>query len=749
MNYPTALTDCRQWVCWRYNPAGTGDTPESRPYCPNNGRKANLNDPGSWGTLREANDAMEKNGYAGVGYVFAKEDPYIGIEIEHCYDPESDTFSDLAQAIMRRQPTYAEFLPSGTGIHMIFAGEKPARGCQNYNDGIRMVVSGQYFAMTGNRVPGTSDMILPDNGAVAWIKATYITPQKKAASGISDGDAPAIVDNIPIFENKGQYYRVTDKNDIYPITNFVIRPVEMIASDDEMQLSANLEANNGKIVPITCMTTDLSSLQKFKMVLNSKTISLSFTGRDLDLEHLKAFLNTLEWPQKRGVKALGIYDHEGKMVYVSGDGAIDNTGSPVEGIVQLDKYKSIKSTIGDCRPIDKEKLMAVGSLLISYNESDKTVPILAWAAGCFLKEHFRISGIKFPHLFLIGEAGSGKSTTLERVLLPIFSNDRIIAASQATAFTLMKEAASSNVIPLPIDEFKPSKIDKSRLAVLYNHFRDAYDGHDGIRGRADQSIVTYKLSAPLIVAGEESANEPAIRERTVELLFSKKDLQDSKHSEAFTMLRSQGDTLSSLGRTLLQKALEISPDIVRSWWEEGMARINTKLPSRIVNNLACCYAGLKLLENVCMDFSLSFGEVFPIEVCSCITHLESAAKNYLLDGSEHNKSVVEETLEIISRMSYGLSDTCCIKGDKLYLWLPQLYDRYTKYRREFAIQGEVLDLKQFKKQLEHSVYFMAKNEQVYWGKVNHKCWVLDYKLLREKCDIETFADKVNAIDSGG
>lgn len=450
MNYPTALTNCRQWVCWRYNPAGTGDTPESRPYCPTNGRKANLNDPGTWGTLREANDAMEKNGYAGVGYVFAKEDPYIGIEIEHCYDPESDTFSDIVQAIMRRQPTYAEFLPSGTGIHMIFAGEKPARGCQNYNDGIRMVVSGQYFAMTGNRVPGTSDMILPDNGAVAWIKATYITPQKKAASGISDGDAPAIVDNIPIFEYKGQYYRVTDKNDIYPITNFVIRPVEMIASDDEMQLSANLEANNGKIVPITCMTTDLSSLQKFKMVLNSKTISLSFTGRDLDLEHLKAFLNTLEWPQKRGVKALGIYDHEGKMVYVSGDGAIDNTGSPVEGIVQLDKYKSIKSTIGDCRPIDKEKLMAVGSLLISYNESDKTVPILAWAAGCFLKEHFRISGIKFPHLFLIGEAGSGKSTTLERVLLPIFSNDRIIAASQATAFTLMKEAASSNVIPLPI-----------------------------------------------------------------------------------------------------------------------------------------------------------------------------------------------------------------------------------------------------------------------------------------------------------
>lgn len=173
-----------------------------------------------------------------------------------------------------------------------------------------------------------------------------------------------------------------------------------------------------------------------------------------------------------------------------------------------------------------------------------------------------------------------------------------------------------------------------------------------------------------------------------------------------------------------------------------MARINAKLPSRIVNNLACGYAGLKLLESVCMDFALSFGEVFPLEVCQCITHLESAAKNYLLDGSEHNKSVVEETLEIISRMSYGLNDTCRVDGDKLYLWLPQLYDRYTKYRRDFAIEGEVLDLKQFKKQLEHSVYFIAKNEQECIRGVNHKCWVLNYKLLQEKCDVEDFADKV-------
>ena len=742
MKIPTVLCNNRQWVCWRYDLARNGDTPERRPYCPNNGLKAKLDDPGTWGTYEEACQAREKNGYAGIGYVFSKKDLFIGIEVERCYDPETGTFNDMAQAIMKRQPTYTEFLPSGTGIHMIFTGEKPARCCQNPADGIRMVVYGEYFAMTGDRVPGTSDMILPDNGATAWIKDTYIKPanKKKNPDGIPEGETPTIVKGVPIVEYKGQYYRIKEE-DSYPITNFVIKPIEMIASDDEMQLSANFETVNGHIIPINCMTTDLSSLQKFKMVLNSKTISLSFTGRDLDLEYLKEYLNVLDWPQKRGVKALGIYDHEGKMVYVSGNGAIDSTGSRAEGIVQLEKYKSIKSSIAERHPIDKEKLLAIGSLLISYNERDKTVPILAWAAGCFLKEHFRISGIKFPHLFLIGEAGSGKSTTLERVLLPIFSSDRIIAASQATAFTLMKEAASSNVIPLPIDEFKPSKIDKTRLAVLYNHFRDSYDGHDGIRGRADQSIVTYNLSAPLIVAGEESASETAIRERTVELLFSKRDLQNAIYRMAFNLLSSQEDSLSRFGRTLLEKALGTSPDAARSWWQEGMERINPELPSRIVNNLACCYAGLRFLESVCEGFSLSFADVFTIDVSSCIAHLESAAKNYLLDGSLHNKSVVEETLEIMARMPYGLDFTTRIDKGKLYLCLSRLYDLYTKYRKECAITGEVLELRQFQKQLEHSEYFIQKNVQKYFDGTNHRCWVLDYNLLQQRCDVTGFAER--------
>jgi len=184
---------------------------------------------------------------------------------------------------------------------------------------------------------------------------------------------------------------------------------------------------------------------------------------------------------------------------------------------------------------------------MSYNEPAKTISILAWICGCFIKEHLRKKNVKFPHLMLIGEVGSGKSNTLERVIMPVFSRAKIIAAGQTTAFTLMKDAASSNVIPMALDEFKPSKIDKYRLDALLNHLRNSYDGQEGIRGRADQSIVSYELLAPLVVAGEESADEAAIRERSIELLFSKKDLKPIEYRMTFQELCRCTDLLGSFG----------------------------------------------------------------------------------------------------------------------------------------------------------------------------------------------------------
>ena len=540
-----------------------------------------------------------------------------------------------------------------------------------------------------------------------------------------------------IREQSGRYYRVKGEQ-VYPITNFIVHPLEMLVADDETQMTCDLVTVYGETFRQTFLTTDFGNLQKFKGVLNKRTISLSYTGSEGDLEILKGYLAGLEWSKKYGVKALGLYERDKRWVFVARDGAFAAGGETVEDMIQLEKHASIESVLPASAVISPEKLVQLGPLLLGYNEPAKTVTVLAWCAGCFLKEHLRKAGIKYPHLFLIGEAGSGKSNTMERVILPIFGRSKVVAAPQITAFTLMKDAASSNLFPQALDEFKPSKIEKTRLQALYNHFRDSYDGHEGVRGRADQSQVSYALLAPLVVAGEESPDEPAVRERGMELLFSKRDLKDASARASFQRISNLQDGLVRLGRELLDTALTLSTEAVRQWHIEALTLFNPALPSRVVNNLACCMVGVRLLEALCARLGLTWGQIFPIGVDAYIKHMEYAVREYLLDGGDANKSIIEQTLEVMDRMTVSQEHCAFSKDGKEVAFLfSRFYDEYTKYRRDHAIYGECLPYGQFIKQLKKSDLFLAfKTFRIGGG--TPKAFVLDYELIQKRCDVSGF-----------
>lgn len=840
MRFPKELTERRQWICWRLEPAAKRGKPTKVPYNPHTGRKASSTNAQTWGTLEEAESACQQYLYNGVGFVFTADDGLVGVDIDHCRDVQSGDLNEVAAAILARAQTYTEISPSGEGLHLFFHGTMPGAGNKNTKNGVEMYGHSRYFTMTGNAFPGCPDTIADGSDILPWIHAAYIKPEKpqrkgKAraaaseplsdaqvleraeladqgeafralwdgnwqdryasqseadmalccklafwtgrnreqmerlfrqsklfrekwdqphhASGATYGeetltralelvtDGYHAAGETPVFAYEGRYFRSKGES-VYPITNFVMQPVEMISAETETQLTADLVTVRGEIFRETFMTSDFANLQRFKGILNRRTIALSYTGSEGDLELLKNCVSGVDWPQKQGVRAMGIYEHDGKMVYVSMDGAIAAGGEEVADIVQLEKYRSIQSELLRQEKLDRDTFRQLGAWLLRYNEPAKTAPILTWAASCFLKEHLRLGGIKFPHLFLIGEAGSGKSTTMERILLPIFCRNKINAASQVTAFTLMKEAASSNLVPLALDEFKPSKLDRNRLAVLYNHFRDSYDGHAGVRGRADQSMVAYDLAAPLIVAGEESPDEAAIRERSMELLFSKKDLQSAERRIAFNRLYGSDAALGRLGRTLLETALQTSPKQARHWYEDGCGKFAKELPARVINNLACGYAGLCLLEQVCVGFRLEWDAVFPLDMDACVRFSETAVRSYLLDGSTNNQSIVEQTFEIMARMGlcpevdYTFDDT----GKLLYLRLSHVYDLYTKYRRDYAVVGEVLPYSQFKKQLMHSDLFVQANVQKRIGTESRKAWIVDYALLRTRCDVAGFEE---------
>lgn len=136
---PQSLRDARRWVCF---------DAAKKPINPVTSMNAKPNDPTTWGTLEAAQAAVSRYGLRGVGVLLG--DGLCGIDIDHCRDPETGQLSEMATAIVEKMQTYTEISPSGTGLHLLFYGEKPAGACRKSSIGLEMYDGGRYFTVTGN-----------------------------------------------------------------------------------------------------------------------------------------------------------------------------------------------------------------------------------------------------------------------------------------------------------------------------------------------------------------------------------------------------------------------------------------------------------------------------------------------------------------------------------------------------------------------------------------------------------------------
>ena len=142
---------------------------------------------------------------------------------------------------------------------------------------------------------------------------------KTLDDAIAASDTVYSPDSEPsIVEQNGRYFRVKGDS-VYPITNFIIRPLEMVDSEDEAQMTCDLETINGETFRQTFMSADFSNVQRFKGVLNKRTISLCYTGGDGDLEMFKEYVAGLDWDRKRGVECSGFLLENGKWQFVAGN----------------------------------------------------------------------------------------------------------------------------------------------------------------------------------------------------------------------------------------------------------------------------------------------------------------------------------------------------------------------------------------------------------------------------------------------
>lgn len=174
---PKVLREYCQWVVWKYTEKNGRMV--KMPYDPKSGKAAKVNDPLTWATYSEA--CRVACHYDGLGFVFTKDDPFVGIDIDHCID-EQKNINENATNLLHKCNSYSEKSPSKKGIHIIVTGQlKDGRKGIRKED-IEIYGQDRYFTVTGdaiNDVPVRDGQNILDS---LTSKLVSQPPQKKSHS---------------------------------------------------------------------------------------------------------------------------------------------------------------------------------------------------------------------------------------------------------------------------------------------------------------------------------------------------------------------------------------------------------------------------------------------------------------------------------------------------------------------------------------------------------------------------------------
>jgi primase-polymerase (primpol)-like protein len=150
-NIPAQLTERPQWVCWRLEMRE--GKPTKVPYTPGTERRASSTDLMTWAAFEEALAAYEAGEppYDGIGFVFCSADPFVGIDLDDCRNPQTGEVEPWAQKIVDTfaGEGYVEASPSGTGVHIIVKGTQK-EGARRGR--VEMYGQDRYFSVTGEKI---------------------------------------------------------------------------------------------------------------------------------------------------------------------------------------------------------------------------------------------------------------------------------------------------------------------------------------------------------------------------------------------------------------------------------------------------------------------------------------------------------------------------------------------------------------------------------------------------------------------
>ena len=496
------------------------------------------------------------------------------------------------------------------------------------------------------------------------------------------------------------------------VTNFQIETLSRLTHEDgTREYHLRLHPAEGEQYEVTCEPVVFNDLRKFQReVLDGWTAT--FDGTQDDLNRLKEFVGTQEAKRRRGTKLLGLHGSE----WVTPDGALTATGwadDPETVFTDVDTplanaFSLTPDAGGD---YDPETVKSVLRLLPQTRTPERFLPVLGWFYAAPFRPHIQRWEGEFNILNVLGDTGSGKTTTLE-TLWRAFGIDEEMPEAKATPFSIMRMLASSNALPVILDEYKPAEIRDYKLNELHSNLRASTRGGVVTKGRADMGVDTYHLKAPVCIAGEQPIEGPAEERRTILTVF-KRDVTvgETPEQEAHARLVGgeangtwyDGHDLTDHAIAYYRWVIEQEESELKDLWEQCRGAVLDLMDSE-------GYAGLD--DMVIQGFqTVKFGSVLYRAFCDSVgldpdttpvngENVDQAIR-YVADsgtGAEHT-SHLDRLLGLMTRaasagyLTEGEHYTIVNAGEpnaELAIHLPTAFDKVRKYARDHDVRSDDL-----------------------------------------------------------
>src|SRR5262249_23831203 len=147
------------------------------------GRKAKPDDSTSWASFDEALDFCRQGQADGIGFVFSPDDPFCGIDLDDCRDPDTGAIDEGANWLVAELNSYTEVSPSRTGLKVFLIGELPPGG--NRKGHVEFYDRGRYFTVTAHQLNGTPPTVEARQPELAGLHSRLFTKTTSQATNNS------------------------------------------------------------------------------------------------------------------------------------------------------------------------------------------------------------------------------------------------------------------------------------------------------------------------------------------------------------------------------------------------------------------------------------------------------------------------------------------------------------------------------------------------------------------------------------